>query len=114
MKILVINSGSSTIKYALFDKGGDVLLAKGMAEKMGIRILPLNMRERSSKSICPITGRLCMPYLKELRSRGSQLSATASFMVEGRARKPTVINDAVIQQFEEKVGKFCPFTANPI
>ena len=36
MKIIVINCGSSSIKYQLFDMNGPVILAKGMVEKIGI------------------------------------------------------------------------------
>jgi acetate kinase len=35
MKILVINTGSSSIKYQLFDMAGEKVLATGMAEKIG-------------------------------------------------------------------------------
>ena len=36
MKIIVINSGSSSIKYQLFDMDGPVILAKGTVDKIGI------------------------------------------------------------------------------
>ena len=36
MKIIVINCGSSSIKYQLFDMNGPVIMAKGMVEKIGI------------------------------------------------------------------------------
>lgn len=36
MRILVINSGSSSIKYQLFDMRGNSVLAKGLAERIGI------------------------------------------------------------------------------
>ncbi len=35
MKILVINTGSSSIKFKLFDMGQDTVLASGIAEKIG-------------------------------------------------------------------------------
>ncbi len=37
MKVLVINSGSSSIKYQLFDMPENKVLAKGIAERIGIR-----------------------------------------------------------------------------
>ncbi len=37
MKILVINSGSSSIKYRLFDMTDESLLAKGLVERIGIK-----------------------------------------------------------------------------
>ena len=36
MKILVINSGSSSIKYQLFDMTSETVLAKGLVERIGI------------------------------------------------------------------------------
>ena len=35
MKILVINAGSSSIKYQLIDMENEALLAKGMADRIG-------------------------------------------------------------------------------
>ncbi|MCO6452592.1 MAG: hypothetical protein J5I90_17560, partial [Caldilineales bacterium] len=35
MKILVINSGSSSIKYQLFESDGMGVLAAGLVEKIG-------------------------------------------------------------------------------
>jgi acetate kinase len=37
MKILVLNCGSSSIKYQLFDMDRKVLMAKGIAEKVGLK-----------------------------------------------------------------------------
>lgn len=42
MKILVVNSGSSSIKYCLFDMADESLLAKGLVERIGIRGSLLN------------------------------------------------------------------------
>ena len=36
MKILVINAGSSSLKYQLIDMDGEVVLAKGNCERIGI------------------------------------------------------------------------------
>lgn len=36
MKILVINAGSSSLKYQLIDMNGEVMLAKGNCERIGI------------------------------------------------------------------------------
>ena len=36
MKILVINAGSSSIKYQLFDMSNEKVLAKGMCDRIGI------------------------------------------------------------------------------
>lgn len=37
MKVLVVNSGSSSIKYRLFDMTDDSLLVKGLVERIGIK-----------------------------------------------------------------------------
>ena len=37
MKILVLNCGSSSIKYQLFDMATTVVLAKGIVEKIGLK-----------------------------------------------------------------------------
>ena len=36
MKILVINAGSSSLKYQLIDMNGEKVLAKGLCERIGI------------------------------------------------------------------------------
>lgn len=36
MKILVINAGSSSLKYQLIDMDGEQVLAKGVCERIGI------------------------------------------------------------------------------
>ncbi|MCL2842988.1 MAG: acetate kinase [Oscillospiraceae bacterium] len=36
MKVLVINAGSSSLKYQLFDMNGEQVLAKGLCERIGI------------------------------------------------------------------------------
>ncbi|HBM79781.1 MAG TPA: acetate kinase, partial [Clostridiaceae bacterium] len=37
MKILVINCGSSSLKYQLIDMDGEIVLAKGLVERIGIK-----------------------------------------------------------------------------
>ena len=36
MKVLVVNAGSSSLKYQLFDTSDDKVLAKGICERIGI------------------------------------------------------------------------------
>ena len=36
MKILVVNAGSSSLKYQLFDMDTNAVLAKGLCERIGI------------------------------------------------------------------------------
>ena len=42
MKILVVNSGSSSIKYCLLDMTDQSLLAKGLVERIGIKVSCIN------------------------------------------------------------------------
>ena len=37
MKILVINCGSSSLKYQLFDMTNETVMAKGICERIGIQ-----------------------------------------------------------------------------
>ena len=45
MKILVINAGSSSLKYQLIDMETEQLMAKGLCERIGIDV---RMRDRKS------------------------------------------------------------------
>ena len=36
MKILVINAGSSSLKYQLIDMNGEVVIAKGLCDRIGV------------------------------------------------------------------------------
>ena len=40
MKVLVVNAGSSSLKYQLFDTAADTVLAKGICEGAGIAYVP--------------------------------------------------------------------------
>ena len=42
MKILVVNSGSSSIKYQLFDMANEAVMAKGLVERIGISNSAIN------------------------------------------------------------------------
>jgi len=45
MKILVINAGSSSLKYQLIDMETEHLLAKGLCERIGIDGHPAHRRQ---------------------------------------------------------------------
>ena len=36
MKILIVNAGSSSLKFQLIDMDGEIVLAKGLVERIGI------------------------------------------------------------------------------
>ena len=56
MNILVINCGSSSLKFQLIDSASEEVLAKGLCERIGIDedwfISPKEMKKRLQKSIC--------------------------------------------------------------
>lgn len=88
MNILVINSGSSSIKYKLFDMPKESVLYKGLIEHIG---------EKGSKAANHYTG------LKLILGKLSQVSLIGHRVVHGAERftKPTLINNAVIQKIKE-------------
>ena len=57
MKILVINSGSSSLKYQLIDMDTENVIAKGNCERIGIDGSKLT--HKASNSPCPI---ITSPY----------------------------------------------------
>ena len=54
MKVLVLNCGSSSIKYQLFDMPARTLLAKGMVERIGDAQAAMIHQEGSDKQQQPI------------------------------------------------------------
>ncbi|NLC77436.1 MAG: acetate kinase [Clostridia bacterium] len=49
MKILVLNSGSSSVKYQLFDMQQEMVLAKGLVERIGLEGAVLNHQKDGEK-----------------------------------------------------------------
>lgn len=63
MKILVINAGSSSLKYQLIDTDNEAVLAKGNCERIGQNVLSLVLKHPTAKKStakhrCLITLRL--------------------------------------------------------
>ena len=54
MKVLVLNCGSSSIKYQLFDMPARTLLAKGMVERIGETQAAMIHQEGTEKQQQPI------------------------------------------------------------
>ncbi len=54
MKVLVINAGSSSIKYQLFDMPGRTILAKGMVERIGSLGAQLGHNFKNDKHVAPV------------------------------------------------------------
>ena len=51
MKILVINCGSSSLKYQLFDMDTEAVLAKGLVERIGIEGSRLKHTKTGMKAV---------------------------------------------------------------
>ncbi|MGA2775523.1 MAG: acetate kinase [Candidatus Omnitrophota bacterium] len=88
MKILVINSGSSSIKYKLFQMPKDRLIAKGIIEHIG---------EKGSKVSSHYEG------LKIVLSKVSAVDAVGHRVVHGaeKFKKPVIINKTVIKKIRQ-------------
>ncbi len=50
MKVLVVNAGSSSLKYQLFDTAEDIVLAKGNCERIGIEGSRITHKTKEGKS----------------------------------------------------------------
>ena len=119
MKILVINTGSSSIKYQLFDMVSEKVLAMGMAEKIGedsgklthksilndggrqkkvLEGVAMNHREGLEK----IVELLIDPEYGVIRDK-SEISAVGHRVVHGGEtfQVPTVIDEAVILEIQK-------------
>ena len=51
MKILVLNCGSSSIKFQFFDMDGEIVLAKGLVEKIGLNGSCLKLEKKSGEKV---------------------------------------------------------------
>ena len=58
MKILVINAGSSSLKYQLIDTDNEAVLAKGNCERIGQNGAFIGFKTPDGKKRCLITLRL--------------------------------------------------------
>lgn len=88
MRVLVINSGSSSIKYKLFDMPKEYLVSKGLIEHIG---------EKGSKIRNHYTG------LEDILRRINHVAVVGHRVVHGaeRFRKPVLINESVIQKIKQ-------------
>jgi len=121
MKILVINTGSSSIKYQLFDMDRQKILASGMAEKIGedrgslIHKRILDNGEEVKKveegriadhheGLNLIVDLLVDPEHGVIQDK-SEISAVGHRVVHGGEtfRSPTIIDEKVIAAIEENI-----------
>ncbi|NOQ35541.1 MAG: acetate/propionate family kinase [Methylococcaceae bacterium] len=113
MKILVINAGSSSIKYALFKFPSTKCLLKGTVEKIGEKnsLHHYSLKEQhQQKQILAIDNhqqalKLIVETLAEIKLSLNQLDAIAHRVVHGGEifQQPTVINAKRIEQLKQLI-----------
>ncbi len=72
MKILVINAGSSSLKYQLIDMDGNVVVAKGLCERIGIEGSLLNHQAKGEK----------FPIPTEMKNHSDAINAVISALTD--------------------------------
>ena len=122
MKILVVNAGSSSLKYQLIDMETEKVLAKGGCERIGIRGSVLkakgNGQEKIYKEAMPnhkIAIQLVLEALtdddigviksmNEIDAVGHRIVASGEYF-----KKTTLVTPEVLKTLEEKVltGEYC-------
>ncbi len=89
MRVLVLNSGSSTLKYQLIDSRGDRPLARGLVDRVGHTV--------------PDHGDAVRIALERLADWRAEIRAVGHRVVHGGEyfSQPVVIDDAVVARIEE-------------
>ncbi|UCG35416.1 MAG: acetate kinase [Candidatus Omnitrophota bacterium] len=108
MKILVINCGSSSIKYKLYKFPGPTLIAKGLIEQIGEKASSI---KDHTQGIQVLFKRLLRQ--KVIRQPG-EISSIGHRVVHGAetVRKPNIINDRLIKTIK-KYSELAPLH-NPV
>ena len=85
MKVLVLNSGSSSLKYQLFEMGDRVVLANGLVERIGDEGSRLVHRqaEGAGRQVTTPTGPI--PDHREALDRIGAILTAAELMGKGEA-----------------------------
>jgi acetate kinase len=121
MKILAINTGSSSIKYELFDMDRDQVIAQGLAEKIGEQSSHLTHKKRDSNGqfiktelmarikdhhdgLIRIVDLLLDPSQGVIEDK-SEITAVGHRVVHGGEtfHSPTVIDETVIDAIKENI-----------
>lgn len=125
MKVLVVNAGSSSLKYQLFDMDTEDVLAKGNAERIGINDSFLKHKANGTETIIKqelknhadaiklILQTLVDAQLGVIKSI-NEIDAIGHRVVHGGAEytKPTLVNQKVIEDLRNLVD-FAPVHAIP-
>ncbi|MEG0036473.1 MAG: acetate kinase, partial [Oscillospiraceae bacterium] len=115
MKILVINAGSSSLKYQLFDMEGEKVLAKGLCERIGIdghlKHTPLNGNPEFDQDVAlPTHGEAIAAVIEKLTSKEfgvvasmSEINAVGHRVVHGGEAfsSAVLIDDEVLKAIDD-------------
>ena len=114
MKVLVINCGSSSLKYQLIDMDGEAVLCKGLCERIGIEgskiVHKAHGKEWEEEVPFPTHTEAFMKVV-EMMTTGegavvkdkSEISAIGHRVVQGAEffTKSEIVTDAIIDKIEE-------------
>lgn len=113
MKILVINSGSSSLKYQLIDMANNKTLVKGICEKIGMDSLILhktfddrhfksNKKIQSHKDAFHIIASLLVDKKYGIIKKLEEIDAVGHRVVQGtdQFKEPVLITDSVLKKIE--------------
>ena len=108
LKVLVINSGSSSLKYTLFDMADESVLCKGLVERIGLEgtnmtyqahgqkfEAPLDIKKHS-EALKSITAKMTDPEIGVIKSL-SEIGAIGHRVLHGGMdfSEPTLVDEAV-------------------
>jgi acetate kinase len=97
MKILVINCGSSSIKYKIYEFPREKFIFKGVIEKIGEKDSPIaNHRDGINELLFRLVNEKIILSLQEISAIGHRVVHGAEFF-----RKPHLIDDEVIAKIKE-------------
>ena len=121
MKILVVNAGSSSLKYQLFDMQNESVIAKGAVERIGIAGSVLKAKGNGKEKVYTqdmpdhkVAIQLVLHALhddeigviksmSEIGAVGHRVVASGEYF-----KKPTLVDDEVIKTLEEKTFELGP------
>ena len=116
MKILVVNCGSSSVKYQFIDMNGEKVLCKGLAERIGIEggrlvhrvnndkhVIERNMKDHE-EALKLVLGVLVDPEIGVIKDL-SEIDAVGHRVVHGAERfaSSVLIDEEVMKALEENV-----------
>lgn len=114
MKILVLNSGSSSLKYQLIDMDNQNIIAKGLCERIGIHNSRLNYDNKKEKKVIEVDMpnheaaiKLVLNILMDkdvgVISNLNEINAVGHRVLHGGQKfsKSVIVDDAVIEAITE-------------